>query len=79
MLHIDTAETTKTTANDKLNVQLVSTGGTVLATLGSFSNLDKGTGYTVRTALADVSRYQGQTVSVLMCVQSLEPDSPAAG
>jgi hypothetical protein len=42
-LHIDTAETTTTTANDKLTV---SAGGTTLAI---FSNLDHASGYTQHT------------------------------
>ena len=42
-LHIDTAETTTTTAYDKLTVKA---GGTVLAT---YSNLNHNTGYTVHT------------------------------
>ena len=42
-LHIDTAETTTTTAYDKLTVTV---GGTTVAT---FSNLNKNTGYAVHT------------------------------
>jgi hypothetical protein len=61
-LHVDSAETTRTTANDKLSVQLVSGSGTVLATLGSFSNLNKASGYTQRTT--DVSAYRGKTITV---------------
>ncbi|WP_084557417.1 M4 family metallopeptidase [Hamadaea tsunoensis] len=45
-LHIDTAETTTTTQYDKLTVTL---GGTTLAT---YSNLNKGTGYTLQTKVA---------------------------
>lgn len=55
-LHIDTAETTTTTAFDKLTVQVNST------TLATLSNLDKGTGYTQRSF--DVSSFAGQTVTV---------------
>src|SRR6185437_11864358 len=44
-LHIDTAETTTTTAFDTLKVQVLNTSGTVLATLGTFSNLNHATGY----------------------------------
>ena len=61
-LHIDTAETTKTNANDKLTVQLVSSNGTVLASLGSFSNLNKAGGYTQYTW--DLRAYHGQTVTI---------------
>jgi hypothetical protein len=55
-LHIDTAESTTTTQFDKL---AVTTGAT---TVGSFSNLNKGTGYTQRTA--DLSAFARQTVTV---------------
>jgi hypothetical protein len=55
-LHIDTAETTTTTAFDKLTVKV---GATTLAT---FSNLDKNTGYAQQTF--DVSTLAGQTVTV---------------
>ncbi|MGE5287039.1 MAG: hypothetical protein ACM3ML_07525 [Micromonosporaceae bacterium] len=39
-LHIDTAETSATTAYDKLTVRVISSAGTVLATLATYSNLD---------------------------------------
>ncbi len=63
-LHIDTAETTTTAAYDTLRVQLRSSSGTVLKTLGTFSNLNAATGYTLRTF--DVSAYKGQTVQVYL-------------
>jgi len=44
-LHIDTAETTTTAMNDTLQVQVLDTAGTVMATLATFSNLDHATGY----------------------------------
>ncbi|GAB3141304.1 hypothetical protein GCM10027258_23690 [Amycolatopsis stemonae] len=55
-LHIDTAETTTTTQYDKLTVKAGS------ATLASYSNLDKATGYQLRTV--DVSAFAGQTVTL---------------
>ncbi len=55
-LHVDTAETTTTTAYDKLTV---SVNGTTVAT---YSNLDKNTGYAQKTV--DLSSYAGQTVTV---------------
>jgi hypothetical protein len=55
-LHIDTAETTTTTQFDKLTVKLGTT------TLGTFSNLNSGTGYTQRSF--NVSSFAGQTVSL---------------
>jgi subtilase family serine protease len=44
-LHIDTAETTTTTAFDTLKVQVLNSSGTVLSTLATFSNLNHITGY----------------------------------
>jgi hypothetical protein len=62
-LHIDTAETTTTSAYDKLVVTLKNTSGTVLKTLATYSNLNKATGYQQHSF--DVSAYAGQTVQVV--------------
>ncbi|MEI7035997.1 M4 family metallopeptidase [Fulvimonas yonginensis] len=59
-LHIDTAETTTSTAYDKLYVRVYNTSGTLLGTLATFSNLNKVSGYAVHTA--NMSSYIGQTV-----------------
>ncbi|HEU4950312.1 MAG TPA: PKD domain-containing protein [Holophagaceae bacterium] len=61
-LHVDTAETTTSTAYDKLLVQVQDSGGTVLATLGTFSNLNAGSGYTKRSY--DLTAYKGKTVKI---------------
>jgi len=61
-LHIDTAETTTSTAYDKLTVQVLNSSGTVLATLATFSNLNAASGYTVHTA--SLAPYIGQTVTI---------------
>jgi hypothetical protein len=61
-LHIDTAETTTTTAFDTLKVQVLNTGGTVLATLGTFSNLNHATGYQQHSF--SMNSFIGQTVVV---------------
>jgi len=63
-LHIDTAETTTTTAYDTLNVQIRNSSGTVLATLATYSNLNKNTGYAQKSF--DVSAYKGQTIQVYL-------------
>lgn len=63
-LHIDTAETTTTTAYDTLNVQVRNSSGTVLATLATYSNLNKSTGYVQKTF--DLSAYKGQTIQVYL-------------
>ena len=55
-------ETTTTTQFDKLLVEVRSTAGTVLATLGTFSNLNKGTSGVYAQKTFDVSAYKGQTV-----------------
>ncbi|HSC12469.1 MAG TPA: PKD domain-containing protein, partial [Rhodanobacteraceae bacterium] len=60
-LHIDTAETTTSTAYDHLYVRLYS-GTTLLKTLATYSNLNKNTGYTLHTN--DVSAYIGKNVTV---------------
>lgn len=61
-LHIDTAETSTTTAYDKLQVQLLNTSGVVLTTLATYSNLNAVTGYTQHSF--DLSAYAGQTVTL---------------
>jgi kumamolisin len=61
-LHVDTNETTKTTAFDTLKVQVLNTSGTVLATLATFSNLNAASGYVRHTS--DLSAFIGKTVVV---------------
>ncbi|HEX5403633.1 MAG TPA: putative Ig domain-containing protein [Pseudonocardiaceae bacterium] len=55
-LHIDTAETTRTTAFDKLTVKAGTT------TLATFSNLNAAAGYSLKTF--NVSALAGQTVTI---------------
>ena len=61
-LHIDTAETTATTAYDTLKIQIRNSSSTVLATLASYSNLNAAAGY--RQISFDLTSYKGQTVQV---------------
>jgi hypothetical protein len=61
-LHIDTAETTTVTAYDTLKVQVLNSAGTVLATLATYSNLNKNTGYTQRSF--NLAAYAGTTVTL---------------
>jgi len=61
-LHIDTAETTTTIAYDRLEVAVRNTGGTVLGTLATYSNLNKASGYITRTF--SLLPYKGQTVTL---------------
>ncbi|HET6331495.1 MAG TPA: hypothetical protein VFF76_11970, partial [Holophagaceae bacterium] len=61
-LHIDTAETTTTTAYDTLKVQVLNSAGTVLGTLATYSNLNAAAGYTQRSF--SLGAYAGQTVTL---------------
>lgn len=61
-LKVVSAETTTTTAYDTLKVQLRNSSGTVLATLHTYSNLDKGSSYVQRSF--DLSAYKGQAVQL---------------
>ena len=63
-LHVDTAETTTTTAFDTLTVQVRNASNTVLATLATYSNLDKATGYTQKSF--NLIAYKGQTIRVYL-------------
>jgi hypothetical protein len=63
-LHIDTAETSTTTAYDTLQVQIRNSSGTVLATLATYSNLNANSGYT-QTSF-NVLAYKGQTIQVYL-------------
>ncbi len=63
-LHIDTAETTTTSAFDTVQVQIRNSSGTVLATLATYSNLNAAAGYTQKSF--DVSAYKGQTIQVFL-------------
>ncbi|CAN5533276.1 hypothetical protein BH10ACI2_BH10ACI2_07120 [soil metagenome] len=63
-LHIDSAETTRTKANDTLKVQLRNSTGAVLSTLATYSNLNAAAGYAQLTF--DVFAYRGQAVQVYL-------------
>jgi len=61
-LHIDSAETTTSTAYDTLKVQVLDASGTVLATLATYSNLNKATGYSLKSL--NMAPYIGRSVKV---------------
>ncbi|MBS1785219.1 MAG: M4 family metallopeptidase [Acidobacteria bacterium] len=61
-LHVDTAETTTTTAYDKFYARIYSSSGKLLKTLATYSNLNAGSGYTLRSF--NLGAYAGQTVRV---------------
>lgn len=61
-LHIDTAETSTTTAFDTLTVQVRNSSGTVLSTLATFSNLNHNTGYVQKSF--NLLSFKGQTIQI---------------
>ncbi|WP_374581701.1 CehA/McbA family metallohydrolase [Pseudoduganella sp.] len=61
-LKITSDETTTSQAYDTLKVQVRNSSGAVLATLATYSNLNKGTSYVQRTF--DLGAYKGQTVRI---------------
>jgi hypothetical protein len=61
-LKVVSDETTTTNAYDTLKAQVRNTSGTVLATLGTWSNLDKGSSYVQKTF--DLTSYKGQSVQI---------------
>jgi Putative Ig domain len=60
-LHIDTAEISST-PYDTLNVQVLNSSGSVLATLASYSNANAASGYVQRSF--NLAAYAGQTVTL---------------
>jgi len=61
-VHIDSAETTASIAYDKASIQIRNTSNSVLSTLATYSNLNKASGYALKTF--DVSAFKGQTIRV---------------
>jgi PKD repeat protein len=61
-LHVDTAETSTTSAYDTIKVQVFNSSGTLLGTVAQYSNLDAATGYKQHTA--DLKAYIGQTITL---------------
>jgi hypothetical protein len=61
-LHIDTAQTTKTSAIDTMTAQIRSSSGTVLGTLATYSNLNAATGYAQFSF--SLAAYAGQTITL---------------
>ena len=57
---VTTSETTTTAVYDRLTVSVQNSSGATLATLGTYSNLDKSTGYVQKTF--SLAAYRGQTV-----------------
>jgi len=61
-LHIDSAETSTTTAFDTLTVQIRNSSGTVLSTLATYSNLNKASGYSQKSF--NLLSFKGQTIQI---------------
>jgi Zn-dependent metalloprotease len=63
-LNVTSNETTTSTQYDKLFVEIRNTSGSLLKTLATYSNLNKGTAGSYSQKSFDVSAYKGQTVRV---------------
>jgi len=63
-LHIDTTETTATTAYDTLKVQIRNSSGTALTTLATYSNLSAKVGYA--QVFFDLGSFKGQTIQIYL-------------
>ena len=63
-LNVTSNETTTTTQYDKLYVEVRSTSGTLLSTLATYSNLNKGTAGVYSQKTLNLSAYRGQTVRI---------------
>ena len=63
-LNVESQETTTTTKYDNLYVEVRNTAGTLLATLGQFSNLDKAAAGSYTQRSFNVAAYRGQTVRI---------------
>jgi hypothetical protein len=63
-LSVTSNETTTTTVHDRLFVEVRSTSGALLATLATFSNLDKTASVAYTQRLSNVAAFRGQTVRV---------------
>ncbi len=63
-LNVTSSETTSSTQYDKLFVEVRNTSGSLLTTLATYSNLNKGTAGVYLQKSFNVSAYKGQTVRV---------------
>lgn len=63
-LNVTSSETTTTTQFDKLFVEVRNTSGTLLATLATYSNLNKTTAGVYSQKSFNVAAYKGQTIRV---------------
>lgn len=61
-LNVTSSETTTTTQYDRLFIEVRNTSGTLLGTLGTYSNLNKGTAGVYTQRSFSMASYKGQTV-----------------
>lgn len=61
-LNVTSSETTTSTQYDRLFIEVRSTGGTLLGTLGTYSNLNKGTAGVYSQKSFSMASWRGQTV-----------------
>jgi len=61
-VRIDSSETTTSIAYDRLQIQIRNSSNAVLATLATYSNLNKNSTYVLKTF--DVTAYKGQTIRI---------------
>jgi hypothetical protein len=66
-VYIKTAETTALYARDTLKVQVLTSGGSLITTLATYSNLDKNTGY--QQKIFNLLPYKGQTIRIRLLGQ----------
>ena len=63
-LNVTSSETTTSTQYDKLFIEVRNTAGTLLTTLATYSNLNKGTAGVYSQKSFSMAAYKGQTVRV---------------
>jgi hypothetical protein len=69
-LNVTSQETTPSAMNDKLFVEVRSTSNVLLATLGTFSNLDKSTPGSYAQKAFSLAAFRGQTVRLVFRVKT---------
>ena len=63
-LNVTSSETTTITAYDRLFVEVRNTAGTLLSTIATYSNLNKGTAGVYSQKSFSLAAYRGQTVRI---------------
>jgi hypothetical protein len=63
-LNVTSSETTTTTQYDRLFVEVRNTAGTLLSTVATYSNLNKGTAGVYSQKSFNLAAFRGQTVRI---------------